>query len=118
MDINGYDPKPPSSLETLQHFNFAEPNLLPEDRIACVEATYWMYDQNERWDRHITEWIEGLGTWAMVGRFMRYQPGIVNLAEEYIRITLGLKPLSEIPPVRARLIRLTSVHGYTYSTWR
>ena len=41
-----------------------------------------------------------MGTWRAVGRYMRFQPGLVKMSEDYLRDVWGLGWDEDIPPVR------------------
>jgi hypothetical protein len=45
------------------------------------------------------EWRRGRGTWDKVGRYMRFQPGLSRMAQDYAREMFGVGWDEEVPPV-------------------
>ena len=89
---------PPSSAARLSEQGWPEPERLPDDQLACMESTYWLVEDAENISLH-DEWREGKGTWDKVGRHMRFQPGLVRVAGDYLRDVWALGWEEEIPNV-------------------
>lgn len=91
---------PPGSQTVLTRLNVTQPEMVPDNHVACLDVTMFMMVEPERWD--VTgEWVAGDGAWQAVGRHMRFQPFWLNLAEVYLRRTFGVAEGDAIPPVSA-----------------
>lgn len=87
---------PEQSLEILKEYNFPVPVVQPSAQLACVDMLYFYMEQCRRWDS-LEEWRSGTGAWAAVGKHMRFQPGLVGLAEDYLRHAFGVPAGEPIP---------------------
>jgi hypothetical protein len=95
--------------------------ISPDDQYTCLDRTYWMVDAPHNEDLH-HQWRNGVGAWAAVGRHLKFQPGIHQIADDFLRDLMGLSWDAEIPPVSqsslARLKADITVYGSTYSARR
>ena len=89
---------PPGSRELLELHSFAEPDVLPEDHVACIDSLYWVMEDPDRGNLHL-EMQGGTGMWGLVGKYMRFQPGLVKLAGDYLLHAFDLPPGSPVPQV-------------------
>jgi hypothetical protein len=95
---------PQESLELLDELNKTRPSVVPDPQLFCLDVVFWYAEQPKRWDFH-TEWREGSGVWAAVGRHARFQPALVRLADDYLRHALGVSQDQAIPPFFAMHVR-------------
>jgi hypothetical protein len=95
---------PEESLQTLDRLHRHRPSVLPDPRLFCIDEVFWYIDQPLRWHRH-AEWVSGSGAWAAVGKYVRYQPALVRLADEYLLHACGMGPDQPLPPFFAVHIR-------------
>ncbi|RSH89149.1 hypothetical protein EHS25_002815 [Saitozyma podzolica] len=108
-DANGV---PQESFEALDQLNIPRPSLLPDPELFCIDDLFWYSEQPQWWDFH-TEWRLGTGAWAIAGKYLRFQPALVGLADRYLRNAIGLQPHQTLPPFFAVHIRrgeLTAIH--------
>lgn len=80
------------------------PPNLPEDQFQCIDSVYWCHTDPERRDLH-GEWHLGDGAWNNVGTHMRWQPGLIQLADDYLRHAFGLPANAPLPHYMAIHIR-------------
>lgn len=83
------------------------PSNMPENQLACVDQVYWCYTHPLRRDLH-GEWHAGDGVWSNIGVHMRFQPGLVRLAQDYLRHLFGISlahPDAPLPEYMALHIR-------------
>ena len=78
--------------------------MLPDDQLACMDSTYYALVDPERYDLG-DEWRSGMGTWSAVGRYMRFQPGLVRMARDLLRDIWGLGWGDDVPEYMAVHIR-------------
>jgi hypothetical protein len=95
---------PQESLHLLDELNRTHPSVLPDPQLFCLDVVFWYAEQPRRWDFH-TEWREGAGVWAAVGRHARFQPGLVRIADDYLRHAFGVSRQQAVPPFFAMHIR-------------
>jgi hypothetical protein len=100
-DANGV---PQESFEALDQLNIPRPSLLPDPELFCIDDLFWYSEQPQWWDFH-TEWRLGTGAWAIAGKYLRFQPALVGLADRYLRNAIGLQPHQTLPPFFAVHIR-------------
>jgi hypothetical protein len=94
---------PEGSAAILQNYSLPKPELLPENHVGCLGNTYFMLEQGDRWGIR-DEFREGQGVWNSVGKHMRFQPGIQELRDLYIKQIFGLKYRDNIPGVSILLL--------------
>jgi hypothetical protein len=83
----------------MEQYNFPEPATKPEDHLACFDFPYYLVEQSHRFEMVLDEWGQGQGVWNRVGKHMRFEQGLVDLAQDLLRFTLRLKENEKIPPV-------------------
>jgi hypothetical protein len=98
LAVNHDEAIPAESIELLKNRALPVPSHGPSDRLAAVDMVYHFLERPSKIGL-LSEWSEGLGTWATVGKHMRFQPGVVKLAESYLRMVFGLSEGASIPPV-------------------
>ncbi|GFZ47020.1 hypothetical protein JCM24511_04246 [Saitozyma sp. JCM 24511] len=111
-DANGV---PQESFQALDQLNLPRPSLLPDPELFCIDDLFWYSEQPQRWDFH-TEWRVGSGAWAIVGKYLRFQPALVGLADRYLRHAFGLQTRQALPPFFAVHIRRGAEH-YAHAAW-
>jgi hypothetical protein len=89
---------PADSIATLEKFGKPIPKIVPEDHMECFDFPYYMVEQSQRYNV-LQEWREGQGVWSRVGKHMKFQTGLVDLAMDFLRSQFGLRDGEEIPPV-------------------
>jgi hypothetical protein len=92
------------SLQTMEKFSLPIPDVLPDPRLACLDLVYFYHVEPKRFGI-IDEWRAGQGVWQAVGKHMRFQPGLVRLAEGYLRHAFGVAQGQPIPPYMAVHVR-------------
>lgn len=95
---------PAGSQAVLTKFNVTAPDVVPDNHVACVDLTLLMQVEPDRWDA-TGEWVSGDGAWQAVGRHLRFQPHLLDLAESYLRRVLEVAQGEEIPPVSPEHLR-------------
>ena len=104
FDADKYNPKPASSMQTLKDGELAEPTIPPDNHVGCIDSTYYLVEQYERWVLH-GEYLAGQGVWNRVGKHMFFHRGIEDLRDMYLRKALGLRRGQAVPPYMAVHIR-------------
>ncbi|KAJ6580635.1 hypothetical protein B0H19DRAFT_1250947 [Mycena capillaripes] len=68
-------------------------SLPPDEHLVCFDNMYWIanVEAHEFWHDHST-------SWRLVGQYLRWNPRIEDLAQQYVRRTFGLAPTDVIPP--------------------
>lgn len=77
--------------------------MRPDDPLGCIHHAYSLHLQPEDQDIH-DDWRGGVGAWAEAGKYMKFQPGLIRLAEDLLRFSLGLKVGDDIPPVGSAFV--------------
>ena len=101
LSINHNGILPPTSLEILKNNSWPIPNPKPDDHVACVDMLFYFVEQTHRYDMN-REYTFGQGAWNRVGKHMKWQPGLKELSNRYLRMVFGLKDDDQnIPPYMA-----------------
>lgn len=95
---------PEESLAILDSLSLPRPEMRPDPHLFCVDTVYWQHVQPELSDLH-TSWRHGTGVWQSVGQYMRFQPALVRLADDYLRYLFGTPRDNPLPPFFAVHIR-------------
>lgn len=94
----------PETLARLAELERPMPDILPTDKLVAVDSVYWCRTDPERRNLH-AEWHQGEGAWLNVGIHMRWQPGLVRLADDFLRHMFDLGARDELPQFMAIHIR-------------
>lgn len=89
----------PDSYELLEPYGFSAPKVMPDNHVACTDLMYYYYQHVTVHVDILDELRRGEGIWNRVGRHMRFQPGLVGLADNFLRRLLAVRPDDQIPPV-------------------
>ncbi|KAJ7676518.1 hypothetical protein DFH06DRAFT_1466020 [Mycena polygramma] len=82
-------------------------SLPPDEHLMCFDQLYWLANFKQHEMEH------GYSTaWRFVGRHMRWNPRIEELAQQYVRRAFSLAPTDTIPPYIAIHVR----HG-DFAEW-
>jgi hypothetical protein len=100
---------PLSSVERLKEMGREPPAKLPDNHLACIDSAYWIQVNADRYDLH-GEWRDGYGVWSIVGQHMHFQPGLIKLAEDYLRFLWGVRPEEDLPSVRLQRVGPLRAH--------
>jgi hypothetical protein len=95
---------PEESLAMLDNLSLPHPEVQPDPHLFCVDTVYWQHIQPELSDLH-TSWRQGAGVWQSVGQYLKFQPALVRLAEDYLRYLFGTLRDKPLPPFFAVHIR-------------
>jgi hypothetical protein len=72
--------------------------MVPNDPFGCIHRAYYLHMNPEIEDVH-DDWRNGIGAWDEVGRYLKFQPGLVRMAEDLTRSLLDVKAGEQIPAV-------------------
>lgn len=75
----------------------------PDTQIVCLD-TFFGFTDSVHLDVG-NEFRRGTGTWATVGKYMRWQPPLEEMGRGYVRGLLGLGATDPVPPYMAVHIR-------------
>lgn len=89
---------PAESLNVTAQYGFPEPLERPYDHLACMDSCYWFMENPKKPDL-LDEWRRGRGTWAAVGKHMRWRKEVEELGLSVGRRLLGVRDGAELPPV-------------------
>ena len=85
------------------------PEVLPSDKFACIDSVYWCHNAGRGLHE---DWHKGEGAWLNVGIHLRWQPGFVQLADDFLRNIFDLRPNAPIPQYMAIHIRRGAFNEY------
>lgn len=75
-----------------------EPAIPPDDHVACLDNTYFMLTDPARGGLH-DEWRAGYGVWHHVGQYMRFQPALQQITDDFLRDLMGVAWNDPVPLV-------------------
>lgn len=91
------DRLPPSVLAKMKAHGLEPSQMKPDEQINCLDHAFALYvDPNSG---HAAEWAAGEGVWKAVGRWVKFQPGLVRIAEDLLRHLFGIDWSQPVPPV-------------------
>lgn len=92
------DTLPLSTIARLSELDMPPSDMAPDDPIGCVTELYYAHLHPETEDIQ-DDWRNGVGAWAEVGKYLKFQPGLERLARDLVGELMGIGAGKDIPPV-------------------
>lgn len=98
-------PIPQSSIDFLTNHSIPMPTTELDPKVACIDSLFYATEQTDRWTS-FSELKNGAGPWSKVGRHMRFQPKLLEIAEGYLKRAFGVPQTHVAPDVSSLQGRL------------
>lgn len=98
------DVLPAETIERLETLGRLPSTMQPDDPLTCLDRAFFLHTMPNSEIRN--EWRQGIGAWDAVGKYLKFQPGLVRLAEDLVRQLLDVKwdePVPLVCLIRAKL---------------